>query len=188
MKRISRRSATLPARSSIVYCQRLLNASCAANNCCCTKARSAAARSSLSRALLRNYRIKDDGTESILRFAPENTWTTDRESLSKQIPSKNNIDALEESQVLLWNTDDLNNFLNTIPAFKAYTERIITNTLDATVERIHVSISYTSEEKYYDFVRSFPDLFNRVPLHMVASYLGVSRETLTRIRQGRVRE
>jgi len=139
----------------------------------------------VAQGLLRNYRIKDDGTESILRFAPENTWTTDHESLTKQIPSKNNIDALEDSHVLLWSLDDLSNLLSTIPAFRTYTDRLITNTLEATVERIHVNISYTSEEKYDDFVSSFPDLFNRVPLHMVASYLGVSRETLTRIRQGR---
>jgi len=142
----------------------------------------------VAQGLLKNYRVRDDGTESILRFAPENTWTTDHESLTKQIPSRNNIEALEDSQVLLWTIDDLNDLLDAIPAFKAYTDRFITNALDASYQRIHVNISYTSEEKYDDFVSSFPDLFNRVPLHMVASYLGVSRETLSRIRQGRVRQ
>ncbi|MCF6406853.1 hypothetical protein L3C95_28400 [Chitinophaga filiformis] len=51
-----------------------------------------------------------------------------------------------------------------------------------------MNISYTAEEKYEDFVTSFPDVFRRVPLHMVASYLGVSRETLTRVRQSRLRQ
>jgi len=142
----------------------------------------------VAQGLLKNYRVRDDGTESILRFAPENTWTTDHESLTKQIPSRNNIEALEDSQVLLWTIDDLNNLLEAIPAFKTYTEKFITSALDASYQRIHVNISYTSEEKYEDFMNSFPDLINRVPLHMVASYLGVSRETLTRIRQSRVRQ
>ena len=53
----------------------------------------------------------------------------------------------------------------------------------ANQERILKNISYTSEEKYQDFIDNFPDVFRRVPLHMVASYLGVSRETLSRIRK-----
>jgi hypothetical protein len=48
-----------------------------------------------------------------------------------------------------------------------------------------MNLSYTSEEKYEDFIASFPDVFSRVPLHMVASYLGVSRETLSRIRHAK---
>jgi hypothetical protein len=62
------------------------------------------------------------------------------------------------------------------------------NNLDASVERIMMNISYTAEEKYENFINSFPDIFRRVPLHMVASYLGVSRETLTRVRQARFRQ
>src|SRR5579871_890205 len=56
----------------------------------------------VDKGLLRNYRLKNDGTECITRFAPENTWTTDHESYMNQTPCKNNIEALEDSWVLLW--------------------------------------------------------------------------------------
>jgi hypothetical protein len=51
-----------------------------------------------------------------------------------------------------------------------------------------MNLSYSSEEKYQDFISTFPDVFNRVPLHMVASYLGVSRETLSRIRHAQAQK
>jgi CRP-like cAMP-binding protein len=75
-----------------------------------------------------------------------------------------------------------------IPAFKVYMVRLMETALKATHERVLINLSYTSEEKYEDFIASFPDVFSRVPLHMVASYLGVSRETLSRIRHARVRQ
>jgi CRP-like cAMP-binding protein len=140
----------------------------------------------VTKGLLKTYRLKDDGTEYIMRFAPENTWTTDHESYNNQTPSKYNIEALESTEVVLWTPEHLSELLETIPAFKSYSEKLITSSLNASHERILMNISYTSEEKYQDFITSFPDVFRRVPLHMVASYLGVSRETLSRIRHARL--
>lgn len=138
--------------------------------------------------LLRSYCLKHDGTEHIMRFAPENSWTTDHESFKKQTPSKLTIEALENTQVVLWTRENLAELYTSIPAFKSYMERLIDSSLKASQERILMNLSYTSEEKYEDFIASFPDVFRRVPLHMVASYLGVSRETLSRIRQARLKQ
>jgi len=135
------------------------------------------------KGLLRTYRAKEDGTESIMRFAPENAWSTDVESFNKQIPSKYNIEALEDTRVLLWSRESMEELVATLPAFKVYVEKLKENSLDASQNRILMNISYTTEEKYQAFVTAFPDIFRRVPLHMVASYLGVSRETLSRIRR-----
>jgi CRP-like cAMP-binding protein len=138
------------------------------------------------KGLLRNYRLKDDGTEVILRFAPENSWNFDHESYNNQTPSKNNIDALEDSEVVLWLRDDFEMLLASIPIMKEYSDRIKATSFDAIQERILMNISATSEEKYQAFVTAFPEILRRVPLHMVASYLGVSRETLSRIRHAQV--
>jgi len=138
------------------------------------------------KGLLRNYRLKDDGTEVILRFAPENSWNFDHESYNNQTPSKNNIDALEDSQVVLWLRDDFEMLLASIPIMKEYADRIKATSFDANQERILMNIGATSEEKYQAFVTAFPDILRRVPLYMVASYLGVSRETLSRIRHAQV--
>lgn len=137
----------------------------------------------ITKGLLKTYRLRDDGTETILRFAPENSWTTDHDSFMRQIPSPNYIEALEPTEVICWTQESLNKLMYNIPAFKAYSDTIIAHSLQSSYERIYMNLSYTSEEKYEHFVTSFPDVFRRVPLHMVASYLGVSRETLSRIRR-----
>jgi CRP-like cAMP-binding protein len=49
--------------------------------------------------------------------------------------------------------------------------------------RLLVNISSTPEDKYLYFIKNHPELLNRVPLHMIASYLGISRETLSRVRR-----
>ena len=141
----------------------------------------------IAKGLLKSYRLKDDGTELIMRFASENSWTTDHESFKIQTPSKDNIQALENTEVVLWTRENLAKLHTAIPAFKSYMERLVDSGLKASQERILRILGYSSEEKYEDFIATFPDVFRRVPLHMVASYLGVSRETLSRIRQARLK-
>jgi CRP-like cAMP-binding protein len=130
----------------------------------------------------RMYRVGQDGAEHIMRFAVETWWVGDRESYTTVQPSKNNIDALEDSEILMWAKEDYQTLLREIPELNAFSERLITRSLIASQDRIFTTISSTAEEKYQNFLKTYPDIFNRVPLHMIASYLGVSRETLSRIR------
>jgi CRP-like cAMP-binding protein len=131
---------------------------------------------------LRLYRVGDDGVEHILRFGVDNWWISDHESYNTGNPSKSNIDALENAEVILIEKPAFINLMVTIPRFKDFIERLKARSFDASQDRIMSNISYTAEEKYQYFMTSFPDIFYRVPLHMIASYLGVSRETLSRIR------
>jgi CRP-like cAMP-binding protein len=131
---------------------------------------------------LRSYRVGEDGTEHILRFGVENWWMNDHESLNTGDPSKSNIDALENSEVILIDKQAFVNLMMTIPKFRNFIERLKAKSFDASQNRIMSNISHTTEEKYQNFITSFPDIFYRVPLHMIASYLGVSRETLSRVR------
>lgn len=137
--------------------------------------------------MLRIYSVKADGSEHIMQFSPENNWCTDPESLNNGTPSQYNIDALEDSEVLLWTKNDFSFLWTEIPQIKALTEKLITNNLHASRQRILTNISATAEEKYDDFIQTQADVFARVPLHMVASYLGVTRETLSRIRHAQVK-
>jgi CRP-like cAMP-binding protein len=142
----------------------------------------------IAKGLLKSYYVRHDGTEHIMRFSPENSWTTDHDSLKNQRPAQSNIEALENSEVVMWTRESMGELFASVPAFKAYMNRLIEKALKSSHERILMNLSYTSEEKYEDFIASFPDVFRRVPLHMVASYLGVSRETLSRIRHARVKQ
>lgn len=136
------------------------------------------------RGLLRAYSVTADGSEYVMKFTAENGWITDPDSYTNQTPSAYNIDAIEASEVMLWSHDDFEALRVAIPGLSAFSERLMTRTIGDTQKRILMNISASTEEKYQHFIATYPDVFRRVPLHMVASYLGVSRETLTRIRQG----
>lgn len=137
----------------------------------------------VAKGFLRSYRVTEDGVEHILRFAVENWWLTDAESYNNGSPSKTNIDALENSDLLLIEKEDFLKLIDTIPRLRDFRERLKSKSYEVNQNRIMSNISDTAEEKYFKFKASYPDIFNRVPLHMVASYLGVARETLSRIRK-----
>lgn len=132
--------------------------------------------------VLRLYRTDEDGAEHILRFATENWWMNDHESFSSGLPARA-IDALEDSYLLLWSKADWEQLKSDIPTFDAVQSRLLSRNLEAHVNRLYAAISHSAEARYHEFVQAFPDLYQRVPLHMIASYLGVSRETLSRIRR-----
>lgn len=136
---------------------------------------------------LRTYRIGADGSEHVMHFAPELTWTTDGESYANRTPSAYNIEALEDSQLLIWSRDRFDLLLNQMPALKGFSEQLISQNLYSSRNRLYKVISATPAEKYEDFVKSHPGILSRIPLRMVASYLGVSLKTLTRIRQSQIR-
>ncbi|ACU60371.1 Crp/Fnr family transcriptional regulator [Chitinophaga pinensis] len=131
---------------------------------------------------LRLYLVGENGTEHMLRFAVENWWMSDQESLNNGIPSKNNIDALEDSELILISQTDYIHLQMTIPKLRDMVETLKARSFEASQRRIVSNISFSAEEKYQHFINTYPDIFYRIPLHMIASYLGISRETLSRVR------
>lgn len=140
-------------------------------------------KSFVVKGLLRTYRTGDDGAEYIMRFAAENGWAVDPESYNNQKPSKYNMEAMEDTELISWTKENFDQIIASIPQIKAYSEQLIYNNIDATQNRLLMTISSKPEERYHAFIKSFPHIYPRVPLHMIASYLGVSRETLTRVRR-----
>ncbi|MVT12026.1 Crp/Fnr family transcriptional regulator [Chitinophaga tropicalis] len=136
----------------------------------------------VAKGCLRIYRVDQKGVEHIMKFCIENWWAGDRESLLTGSPSQCNIDALEDSVLILFKKEDYDELRKKIPAFDDMVNTLIHRSYIASQNRIHSAISYTTEEKYQNFIEKYPDIFSRVPLHMIASYLGVSAETLSRIR------
>ena len=132
---------------------------------------------------LRLYRTDNEAQEHIMRFAIENWWITDAESFRTGLPARGAIDALEDTQVLLWSKQTFEQLKREIPTFSALEGQLAGRNLDAQVNRLYTAISHSAEERYHEFITAFPDFYQRIPLHMIASYLGVSRETLSRIRK-----
>lgn len=138
------------------------------------------------KGLIRMFNTTSDGNEHILQFSPENTWTLDVESYDKQIPSLVSINAIESSTVLLWQKDDFNTLLQDIPELKKLSERLISQNIYYNRHRMITTLGATPEDRYNDFLKTFPHLQSRLPLRMVASYLGISLKTLNRIRHSQI--
>lgn len=132
---------------------------------------------------LRAYRVDNKGAETILHFATENWWTGDRESLANGTPAASNIDALENSEVILIGKENFEQLCQQIPAFNAMVQAILEKSFIVNQNRLHAAMSFTAEQKYLNFVEKYPNLVLRVPQHMIASYLGITPETLSRIRK-----
>ncbi len=130
----------------------------------------------------RLYRFSPDGTDHTLRFGVENWWISDQESYNHDKPSECNIEALAASTVVIWPKLQWEELLHTIPALKLFQDQLFARSLEMSNRRIYSLISGSAEEKYLEFQKTYPNVFNQVPLHMVASYLGISRETLSRVR------
>ena len=136
----------------------------------------------VSKGLVRTYSIDEKGLEHVIAFAMENWWTGDRESLLSGRPSRFNIDAIEDSEIILFEKQKFESICREIPAFNDMVNAIIDRSFVASQTRINDSISCPVEEKYKNFVEKYPFFAARVPQNMIASYLGITRETLSRIR------
>ena len=141
----------------------------------------------IAKGCLRLYQIGKDGAEHILRFGVENWWMGDYQSYNTGNPSKCNIDALEDSELLLIEKEDLIALCQEIPSLQKFIKILEDRSFDVSQNRILSNISETAEEKYENFLKSYPAFNSRIPLHMIASYLGVSRETLSRVRNKHMR-
>ena len=93
------------------------------------------------------------------------------------------IDAIEESTVLLFKKEELDRLRREIPAFDGLINATLYRSFVAAQTRINAAISYSAEEKYRDFIAKFPAFAERIPQHMVAAYLGMTTETLSRVRR-----
>ena len=136
---------------------------------------------------LRLYTIDNKGKEHIMQFAPENWWIGDMDSLSKGTPSVYFIDALEDSDVLLIDFPSHEKALCDIPPLAFFFQQLMQNRQMASQKRIINSMSASAEERYLDFLKTYPSFMQRVPQHMIASYLGITPESLSPIRKQMVK-
>ena len=137
----------------------------------------------VEKGILRSYTVDEKGTEHILQFAFEGWWISDQYSFLTGEPSIYNIDSLEDSELLLLSKQAEEQLLTQIPKFERYFRILMQNNLIARQRRIESSLSKSAEMRYADFVDSCPTIPQRVPQHMMASFLGITPETLSRIRK-----
>jgi CRP-like cAMP-binding protein len=132
---------------------------------------------------LKSYLVDRSGKEHIIQFAPEGWIITDMESLFNQSPSSIFIEAIEDTElhwiqsdmVQTWESAEKEELLIQI---KMLTRNIITSN-----KRTRMLLSSTGEERYHDFLSTYPTLAQRLPLKLIASYIGITPEYLSEIRR-----
>jgi CRP-like cAMP-binding protein len=136
----------------------------------------------VTKGCLRSYSVDNDGVEHVVKFAVENWWIGDRDSLMSGEPAKLNIDAVEDSEAVLLSRQDFDLICQRVPAFNDMVNTLLQNAYNASQKRVLASISLSAIQKYENFLQRYPDLALRIPQGMIASYLGMSPETLSRAR------
>lgn len=137
---------------------------------------------------LRSYVIDKSGKEHTLQFAPEGWFISDMDSFFNNKPSATFIDTIEDSQVLLITKHVLGNFEKLDKkTLIEQNERLFRN-LISTNKRLINLLSSSAEERYTDFIETYPTLLQRLPLKLIASYLGMTPEYLSDIRRKLVKK
>ncbi|EDM37912.1 cyclic nucleotide binding-regulatory protein [Pedobacter sp. BAL39] len=132
---------------------------------------------------MRMYTIDDKGIEHVVRLGIEDWWMGDRESFVNLSPSRYHIDALEHCDLLYLTLEGANELQEKVPAFCQMKSILDERNQMANHRRLTSSISSTAKMRYTEFVECYPELADRFPQHIIASYLGINKDTLSRVKR-----
>jgi len=137
---------------------------------------------------LKKYYIDEKGDEVILQFAVEDWWVSDIGSFSEQKPSNLFIEALEDTELLMIDYTNKEKIFQEIPGLERVFRLMIQKAYAVLESRFYSSIAKPAEERYLDFVKKYPGIVQRVPQTQVASYLGITPESLSRIKSKMIKK
>lgn len=137
----------------------------------------------ITSGLVRSFFVDLDGFEKTVGFYPEGDYATHYPAFISQKPSSYSIQCLEPTRMVLLGYADMQWIYQQLPGFERYGRLVAEEILKRQQARIESFIFQTAEERYLDFIKRYPNLFNRISLSHLCSYLGIERQSLTRIRQ-----
>ena len=133
--------------------------------------------------LLRSFSIDKQGKEHVIQFAPENWIISDRSSLLFQEPSEFFIDAVENTTLIMFDEEFVVKASELSAKYRSFNQKALNNHIRHQQRRINRLLSATAEERYLNFIQLYPNITLRVPQWMIASYLGITPESLSRVRK-----
>lgn len=137
----------------------------------------------IAEGLVRSFFVDNSGNEITVGFYPEGDYATHYPAFINRKPSSYTIQCLEPTTMVCLSFEDMQAVYAASPGFERYGRLIAEKILSRQQARIESFIFQTAEERYLDFIAQHPSLFNRVSLSHLCSYLGIERQSLTRIRQ-----
>ena len=137
---------------------------------------------------LRTYHIDDDGNEHTVSFSIENWWSSDMGSFITQKPADYNVECIEPTALIQFDSVLMEELYKTIPKLERVFRIITQNALVSAQRRVVNTFSKTARERFEIFRENYPELEQRIPQYMIASYLGVTKEFLSKIKGQIARE
>ncbi|MCU0429967.1 MAG: Crp/Fnr family transcriptional regulator [Cytophagaceae bacterium] len=137
---------------------------------------------------LKKYTIDQTGKENILELYIENWWAGDKESFMIGTPTPYYIDAYDDTEILIITKEDFTNKLTKLPFITELNNVLTERQSFQLMKRLHSSQTLTAEQKLEQLQDTYPEFFQRFPQHIIASYLGMTKETLSRIRKASTRK
>jgi CRP-like cAMP-binding protein len=136
----------------------------------------------IAKGLARTYRIDEKGQEHILRFTPEGWWAGDMASFLSATPAHYHVDCLEDTEVLRISAQDLEVLYEKIPVMNKYFRILYQKSIISFNARVESTLSKNASQRYQEFIERYPAIHQRVPDHQIASFLGITPQSLSRIR------
>jgi CRP-like cAMP-binding protein len=136
----------------------------------------------ITKGALKQYSIDETGKESILALCIENWWAGDRESFTHGTPSAYFIDAFEDTELLVVTKDVFLEKLSNQRFMTEFMRSLTERNAFQLLKRVHATKTLTAEQRLADLESTYPAFFQRFPQHIIASYLGMTKETMSRIR------
>ena len=138
--------------------------------------------------LLRSFTINDNIVEHVLSFACEGWWIGDMYSLLSQKPGNLFIEVLEDAEVVLLSKENQEQLYREIPKLERFFRILTENSLVANQERLMDNLSLTAEERFEKFCKKYPTLIQKVPQKQIASYIGVTPEFFSKMKNRMLRK
>jgi CRP-like cAMP-binding protein len=132
---------------------------------------------------LYSYSTDGKGIQHVIQFAFDGWWIADLYSYLTGEKSLYSIEALENCELLILDQEDEKELIRQFPRYEVYTKILYQNAYVALQRRLEATLGLSAEEKYSRLMDNYPSLSERVPQHLLASYLGITPETLSRIRK-----
>lgn len=132
---------------------------------------------------LRSYYVDEKGNEHIYQIRMDNSWISDLESFFMKTPSRYYIEALEDAHLLRITREKLDKLYEDVPTLERYFRILFQKAYVNSLKRLSSTMWETAVERYENLLKKHPDMFQRVPLVYIASYLGIAPESLSRIRK-----
>jgi len=136
----------------------------------------------------KTFYLDDQGQEHVVMFSIEDWWSSDIASFITQTPSDFNVQCLENTEVILFPYETHEQLLEEVPILERFFRKIVERALVASQKRVVRNLSMSAKDRYLYFRQQYPKIEQRVPQYLIASYLGITKEFLSKIKSQLIQE